>query len=349
MTSRSLNIINDTQRNLSGTQLRSNVVPIIELIGKQQTIVNGTETQVTYSEIMRQSGTEDVNYVWPVPTSFARLPSEYRWYLVQVTSSGYYSFTFQYTFSQITEVYARLNVYDDGVENPEFNQVIRFFSQLLPVASSGSVTWTQYINAREVVSVSLNSAANIFVLPSTNMFSPSLTIVQLSQFYTNTIGYKSTIAKNTTTQTFTSGTLAAFIGDSIPGASSVIDTTYFTSIWYNEGGGNQLGGIPSTYDAIKIDRNLTGHYYIEAQITITGTTGVGIGARYAIIYDGVNVLASKFIDPLNSGERSINVCTVEYIPVATISGISVQVLQTSGVGQTTIAALCHLTLIRLGD
>jgi len=51
MTSRSLNIINDTQRNLSGTQLRSNVVPIIELIGDKQAITNSTSTNVLFAVV----------------------------------------------------------------------------------------------------------------------------------------------------------------------------------------------------------------------------------------------------------------------------------------------------------
>ena len=350
MTSRSLNIINDTRSSLYTAQLRSNIVPIIELIGKEQAFVNQTEKPVEFSEIVRQVGTENVNYIWPSPSSTARLYPEYRFYSIQISTAGYYLFTFQYTFSQITEVYARLNVYDYYTPTPEINRTTRFFPQLLPVASSGSVTWTQYIDAGEVVSISLNSAANINIIPNINMFSPSLTIVQLSQFYTDTTGYKSTIAKNTTTQTFTTGVGAALIGDVIPGAASGIefdDGTAQLGYLNNEGGGNQLGGVPSSYDNISVSRRLVGQYYIEAQITITGSTGVGIGGRYAMILAGSTVIASKFLDPLNSGDRHINVSTVTYFD--TITTVSVQVLQTSGVSQTTVAALCHLTAIKMGD
>ena len=349
MTSRSLNIINDTQRNLSGTQLRSNVVPIIELIGDKQALTNSTNTNVLFTETVRQIGTENVNYVWPVRSYTFAFPPDYnfRWDFVKITVSGYYSFQFQYRLDTITEMYVTLTTYALADVVLFLYDQIRYSTQLAPVNNEGVVTWTQYINADEVVSIAVNPAANANLILGNQMRSPSLTIVQLSQYYTDVIGYKSTLAITGGTQVLTTAVSAQVVFNKTQGAANAfgggIDLPPNSE--YNQGGGNQLGLAQQAYNAYYILTTPdSGIYYIEAAIVMTGTTGVGIGGRFLMILVNGVVIASQYLEPGATAPRNINVSASWYLQTG--DAVSVWARQTSGVNQTISSG--HFTIMRMG-
>lgn len=348
MTSRSLNIINDTRNNLSGTQLRSNVVPIIELSGDKQALTNSTSTNVLFTETLRQIGTENVNYVWPV-VSYTLLPPQYiyRWDLIKITVSGYYSFQFQYRLDTITEMYVTLITYALADVVLFLYDQIRYSTQLAPVNNEGVVTWTQYINANEVVSIAVNPAANVNLILGNQMRSPSLTIVQLSQYYTDVIGYKSTIAITGGTQVLTTAVSAQVVFNQTQGASNAfsggLDVPSVSE--YNQGGSNQLGLAEPTYSSYYILTTPdSGIYYIEAAIVMTGTTGVGTGGRFLMIVVNGVVVASQYLEPNATAPRNINVSVAWYLMTGDV--VSVWARQTSGVNQTISSG--HFTIMRMG-
>jgi hypothetical protein len=269
MTSRSLSIINDTQRNLSGTQLRSNTVPTIELIGDKQSFISESNQPIIYNEIFIQNGTPDANYEWPYKLKFEGT-TYYDWSLVQIKNSGYYTVSFQCVLNLITEV--DLNLYVFNPIGLSLFGEIRKSLQRMPVNNTASASWTQYFNAGEAIRININPAANVSIIPDPFMQSPTLRIVQLTQFYTDSVGYKSTLAKNTTTQTFTTAVTAALVCDTIPGAANRFGDAISISE-YNQGGGNQLGFVSSSYASFYVDSAaLEGNYFLETQITITKTT-----------------------------------------------------------------------------
>jgi len=342
MTSRSLNIINDTQRNLSGTQLRSNVVPIIELIGDKQAITNSTDNYVVFTETMRQIGTDNVNYVWPVRSTVV-FPA-FRWDFIKITVAGYYSFQFQYRLDIITEMYVKLNTYALADIVLFYYDLVRYSTQLAPVNNEGVVTWTQYMNADEVVNISVNPAANANLIISNQMQAPSLTIVQLSQYYTDVIGYKSTMAITGGTQGLTTAVSERVVFNQTQGAASNVGDAMITSE-YNQGGGNQLGLAEPTYSSYTISGTpQSGIYYIEAAIVMTGTTGVGIGGRFLMILVNGEVIASQYIEPNSTADRNINVSVAWYVQTGDV--VEVWARQTSGVNQTISSG--HFTIMRMG-
>ena len=342
MTSRSLNIINDTQRNLSGTQLRSNVVPIIELIGDKQAITNSTDNYVVFTETVRQIGTDNVNYVWPVRSTVI-FPA-YRWDFVKITVSGYYSFQFQYRLDTITEMFVKLNTYALADIVLFYYDLVRYSTQLAPVHNEGVVTWTQYMNADEVVNISVNPAANANLIISDQMRAPSLTIVQLSQYYTDVIGYKTTVAITGGTQVLTTAVSEQVVFNKTQGAANVFGDATINSE-YNQGGGNQLGLAAPSYSSYTISGTpQSGIYYIESAIVMTGTTGVGIGGRFLMILVNGVVIASQYLEPGATAPRNINVSVSWYLQTGDV--VSVWARQTSGVNQTISSG--HFTIMRMG-
>jgi hypothetical protein len=328
-------------------QTRSSVFPIIELVGKNQTLTAGVSAPISWNEILRQTDQPITsyrttgNYLWP---RFVNAGTGSYDYQIQVGVAGYYNISLFTVVTTATTVTLRLTLFDSSG-----TQQLYLVNQLYASTTQQMFNTMIYINERQILQFNiLSPVANTLLtttLPSnTGAPSPRLIIAQVAQFTDSLIG-KTTRLSSTISGSLPNNTVQPVSLTTQPaGAVSNLADGYT----YNAGGSNQMDGGWDTVNNNRVYVKYSGRYLLTAQIL--QTAGANTGTRTIVLaIDGSQVVASMSQAATITSNRNTHVSTIAHVTAG--SYVAMYGFQDTGVGVTLNPTpdLHRLTVTYLGE
>jgi len=329
----SLNLHSSTITTTSALQRRSSVFPIIEFIGKNQTLSAGASTVILWNQILRQTdqpitswipGNQNnttSNFVWPVFVNPSLGLVDYR---IKFNVSGYYHISLSTVLVSASIATLTLVLIDGSYTSAPIMQTS---TQTFPSQTQQVFTIMLYIEAGWSLECYITSTlANTLVtsgLYQTVGPSPRLTIAQIAQFEDVNVGKMSRATSNTTIAT-TTATPTVVTSLSVPPAAPEDPILGYV---YNAGGGNQLNIFDGrTNNRLIISQS--GIYLIHGQITLRNEN-TSVGTRLIVLAaNNATVLASQSLAANANAGRWLNISVI--FPLNAGDYLQVYGLQNSG-------------------
>lgn len=317
---------------VNNLQLRTTVLPTIDLIGFEQTLGAGVSTDIVWLEATLSNTT---NIVWPLITD-----TEYDEYF-SITVAGYYLFQFSYSTSVSTTIEVRMTINQSASTGVGATAVIdrASFTGLHQV-----VTFYRYIPATSFIKFSMTATAATVLRLRSNAYSPFLTVSMLNPQFNNRIGDGTIVSRTTTGTGLTTGVATAIPFEIVPPNAPAIGSVN------HRGGTNRLrmfdastAGSTNTQLVVKYDSV----YLVVANIQLSNQdTGQGVRTAW-ILLNNTTILAASSSDNVSGTQRHISIS----LTTALVAGDYLQVIALQNTVNSTIAPLnnCNFAAYDIGS
>jgi hypothetical protein len=321
----SLNLNAATASTASALQRRSFVPPVIEFVGKNQTLSAAATTLIEWNEVLRQTdqplstwrGNNTANYVWPVFVSPGTGSLAYQ---IQFNVSGYHLSLSTVLLTATTGTLTFL--FKDSV-----GTILQTTAQTFPSQVQQVHTMLTYVESGWILECYIASPVANTLLTSGQYRSlgpsPRLIIAQVAQFEDSPIA-KMTRGVSSSTIVTTTATPTLLSSLTIPPAAA---TNLADGYTYNAGGSNQLNAFVGTAGN-QVAVTERGVYLLTGQITFQNDP-TNVGTRtIMLVANGASVFASQSVAATVNAGRWLNISAIYPL----IAGDYVQVygLQNSG-------------------